>query len=409
MSPDNAEPAAVLVRHMMKPPVFAFACYMFVSNLGTYIASFPIVPWLVGIHGFSVPQTGTLTVVGAVGYLVVSIITGYGFDYIKSKRLALVIIAILAGATYFLFIPTSGMENLFMVQFAVSSLTGALYTAQVSMIRLMADERCAGMFAGVNMGLLAMGAFMGTFIGGAITEGGGDNTEACSGPPRPLGSCADPDDGSGVDSGLVSICYNTGAFVCIASIVFVPWITHGAEVHASGSGVGDPHEAAQSEGAGGAYPSSADADRPEREPLAQGLRPRLGSMRFYLDAGDALGGWQHRLATAARGLFAPSPGRQRALSSRGGPPSPLASGFAASEAAEGFAVGEAEGSRDGGGLERARSDDPTPIREPAQPQQGPRWGHSLDEVAQVTPLQNAQRAMRVKLAAHGELNAQGRR
>ena len=72
----------------------AFVAYMFLGQLATYIASFPVVLWLQEVHDFSVGEVGYLTVVGAFGNAAGCYVGGYGFDAAgRWKRLVLLIAA----------------------------------------------------------------------------------------------------------------------------------------------------------------------------------------------------------------------------------------------------------------------------------------------------------------------------
>jgi MFS family permease len=172
---------------------------MFLGQLATYIASFPVVLWLQEVHDFSVGEVGYLTVVGAFGNAAGCYVGGYGFDAAgRWKRLVLLIASLLSGGPYLLFLIAKGKPALYAVWTVISVGYGALYTVQVSQMRLLADKRVAAAYSGLCMGMLAAAAAVGTYSGGLLTEyiSGGDYT----------------------------ICYSVGAGFCLFGVMVIPWI-----------------------------------------------------------------------------------------------------------------------------------------------------------------------------------------
>lgn len=103
---DGESEFQILLALCKKTPVWCFIAYVFVTNLGTYIASFPIVPYLRDRHDFSESEVGYLTVIGCVGNMIASFAFGYMFDYIASKRFSLALAAGVAAGTYLFFLPS---------------------------------------------------------------------------------------------------------------------------------------------------------------------------------------------------------------------------------------------------------------------------------------------------------------
>jgi hypothetical protein len=91
-------------------------------------------------------------------------------------------------------------ERDYAVWTVVSAGYGALYTVQVSQMRLLADRSIAAAYSGLCMGTLALAAATGTYAGGLISEhiGGVKGYEAC---------------------------YLGGAITSLIGILFIPWIT----------------------------------------------------------------------------------------------------------------------------------------------------------------------------------------
>jgi predicted MFS family arabinose efflux permease len=96
--------------------------------------------------------------------------------------------SLFSGATYFTFLIAEGKPALMLAQGIIAGGTGALYTVQVgicsmslshlslqvlvqsSTIRLIADERIGASMFGVVIGALNLAAFLGTFMGGPLSD-----------------------------------------------------------------------------------------------------------------------------------------------------------------------------------------------------------------------------------------------
>lgn len=185
-----------LLLHVAKPPVAAFVAYMFFGQLATYIASFPVVIWLEEVHGFSVQDVGYLTIAGAFGNAFGGYAGGWFYDWCPSKRTSLLLVSLISGAPYFLFVAVTGQPLLYVSWVVIQVGYGALYAVQVSQIRLMADKRVAATFSGLCMGMLAVANAIGNIVGAAIAEEIGYNEV-----------------------------YITGAIMCLAGAALVPFIT----------------------------------------------------------------------------------------------------------------------------------------------------------------------------------------
>jgi MFS family permease len=192
----------VLWGQIKERPIMCFILYTFVTNLGTFIASFPIVVWLQEVHDFTIEEIGWLTLMGAFGNMIVSVPTGYFFDWVKNKRITLYFAALLAGGTYFTFLIAQGKVALFLAQLVIAGGTGALYTVQCSMIRVVADERIGASMFGVVLGAMNLAAFIGTFAAGPIS----DNID-------------------------MDKCYLVGGIFSILGCVFVPFIETNETYH----------------------------------------------------------------------------------------------------------------------------------------------------------------------------------
>jgi len=223
-----------LLRHVRRVPVAAFVAFMFLGQFATYIASFPVVLWLQEVKGFSLEEVGTLTVVGAFGNMAGCYVGGVGFDVVPSKRLALAAATVLSTFPYLLFlaapagVPSAapaanataadctgeaggGGGSAFALTLAEKSAIifiwvlcsigyGALYTVQTGQMRLLADNTVAAAYAGLCMGMLAIAAAAGTYVGGALAEGGAGGYDYES-------------------------CYKGGVYASLAALVVIPWIT----------------------------------------------------------------------------------------------------------------------------------------------------------------------------------------
>lgn len=193
-----AEAFFVLLRHVRRVPVAAFVIFMFAAQFATYIASFPVVLWLQEQKDFSLAEVGYLTIIGAFGNMLGCYVSGVTFDTVPSKRLALATATLLSTFPYLLFLVTPNKASVYTVWVLCSVGYGALYTVQTSMMRLLADASVAAAYSGLCMGMLAVAAAVGTFVGGVIAEGDASGYEAC---------------------------YRAGAYTSIAALVTVPWIT----------------------------------------------------------------------------------------------------------------------------------------------------------------------------------------
>jgi len=353
----------VLLAHCMRPTVTAFIAYMFFGQFATYIASFPVVPWLEDVHQFSVPDVTYITVVGALGNALGCYVGGLGYDRIPSKRVSMLIVSLLSGLPYFLFLVVQGQPLVYLSWTIIQVGYGALYTVQVSQIRLMADKRVSAAFSGVCMGMLAASAAVGTVLGGFLVEIAGYN-----------------------------MCYIVGASMCGAGIIFIPFISsldpelialkaheraakmkrqgkkgrrrksfaawvRGVKGDEAAEEIEEEDDAAEREG-------ESELDRARRLAVSSGgnraaalarsqggmKKPTLGSMRNLLDPrlGEDSDSFGARARAALRGLFddgrssAPAP-RRRATpqtvkswapgqSSPTGPPSPPPAGVWDSDA-----------------------------------------------------------------------------
>lgn len=108
----------ILLAQVQEPTIACFIAWTFLSNLGallqllgcsprypaplhplagTYIASFPLVPFAEVRRGFSVEEVGWLTLVSAAGNLALSMPMGFLFDWVRNKRAALAFSSLLAG------------------------------------------------------------------------------------------------------------------------------------------------------------------------------------------------------------------------------------------------------------------------------------------------------------------------
>ena len=77
---------------------------------------------------------------------------------------------------------------------------GALYTVQTAQMRLLADNTVAAAYSGLCMGMLAIAAAAGTYVGGALADGGvgGYDYESC---------------------------YKGGVYASLAALAVIPWVT----------------------------------------------------------------------------------------------------------------------------------------------------------------------------------------
>ena len=348
-----------LLRHLRRTPVAAFVAFMFLGQFATYISSFPVVLWLQERKGFSLEEVGTLTVIGAFGNMLGCYVGGVGFDTVPSKRLALAAATVLSTFPYLLFLAapagvattvpvgnatettcqgaeaaggattsyalTLGEKSTIIFIWVLCSIGyGALYTVQTGQMRLLADNSVAAMYSGLCMGMLAVAAAIGTYVGGALAEGGagGYDYEAC---------------------------YTGGVYASLSALVVIPWITAAdpevealkaaqrEEAAAQGGGklrrrksfvewVGALRgqgalEAIAAEGkaaeaaAGGGGEEWAQMASPAPRPLLR--RPALGSMGNLLSAQEGEEGslWS-RLKGRLRGLFEPPEQRTRSRSRR---------------------------------------------------------------------------------------------
>jgi MFS family permease len=235
----------ILIKLCKTVPVANFLSYVFITNLGTYIASFPIVLWLQNNHDFSVAEVGWVTVVSGISNLAASILTGYAFDYFTSKRMVLFFTTLLAGGSYLAFIPASGRFLVYLSQVFVSMGIGALYTVQISLVRLLADERIGGSFFGVVLSVLNVAALIGTAAGGPIAESN------------------------------YNTCYYVGCVICLVGVVNLPWIT--TKFSTDKAIEEELHEAGIDE------VSSTDLEQAEQEVMDGSLKKfkiKQGSMRW---------------------------------------------------------------------------------------------------------------------------------
>ena len=227
-----------LLRHLRRTPVAAFVAFMFLGQFATYISSFPVVLWLQEQKGFTLEEVGTLTVIGAFGNMLGCYVGGVGFDTVPSKRLALAAATVLSTFPYLLFLAapagvatlvplgnstdacqgaeaagsgsggtttsyalTLGEKTAIIFIWVLCSIGyGALYTVQTGQMRLLADNSVAALYSGLCMGMLAVAAAVGTYVGGALADGGagGYDYEAC---------------------------YKGGAYASLGALVVIPWIT----------------------------------------------------------------------------------------------------------------------------------------------------------------------------------------
>jgi hypothetical protein len=319
------------------PPSAPVSTWAAARDLAAHVRRTPVAPvvlWLQQARGFSVSDVGNLTVVGALGNMAGCYFTGVGFDVIPVKRAALLGAALAAGLPYLAFAVATSKPAAFAAWTAASFGYGALYTVQVSQMRLLADRGVAAAYSGLCMGTLAAAAAVGTYVGGVIAESGGGTGEA------------------------YERCYTAGAATAAAACLFVPWITaedpevvalkarqraerakaaggrlrrrssfagwvarvRGAD--AAAAVVGEDAAAAAAAAVGtsrsGDVPAKGDAldaarrASAARQPRPTGAearrtlrRPALGSMRNLLDApaGEAAGSVVGRARRAVRGLF----------------------------------------------------------------------------------------------------------
>jgi hypothetical protein len=227
-----------LLRHVRRVPVAAFVAFMFLGQFATYISSFPVVLWLQEKKGFSLEEVGILTVIGAFGNMAGCYGGGVGFDVVPSKRLALVAATLLSTFPYLFFLaaPTGvasvkpfsnatgaadcsadggggdgGATTTYALTLAekagiifiwvlCSVGYGALYTVQTGQMRLLADSSVAAAYSGLCMGMLAIAAAAGTYVGGVLADGGvgGYDYESC---------------------------YKGGVYASLAALTVIPWIT----------------------------------------------------------------------------------------------------------------------------------------------------------------------------------------
>lgn len=97
-------------------------------------------------------------------------LAGYLFDRVHNKQALLYASSLLAGAAYFTFPAAQGKYAVFAAQALIAGGTGALYTVQCSIVRLVADERVgASMFAAV-LGAMNLAAFLGEWDEGRDRE-----------------------------------------------------------------------------------------------------------------------------------------------------------------------------------------------------------------------------------------------
>lgn len=230
---DTKDAFMLLLRHVQRTPVAAFVCFMYMGQFATYIASFPVVLWLSENRGFSVADVGLLTVIGSFGNAAGCYLFGMLFDIIPVKRLALLIATLLSGLPYLLFTYSQNFAEVTAVWTLCGVGYGALYTVQVSQMRLLADKSVAASYSGLCMGMLAIAAAVGTTLGGVISGTEGWNYETC---------------------------YTAGAITSGLATVFIPWIT--AE---------DPEIIAFKQ-----------KQRRERERLLQGKKRRRSSFRQWI-------------------------------------------------------------------------------------------------------------------------------
>ena len=343
---------ATLLRHLRRTPVAAFVAFMFLGQFATYIASFPVVLWLQEQKGFTLEEVGTLTVVGAFGNMLGCYVGGVGFDTVPSKRLALAAATVLSTFPYLLFLAapagvativplgnatdaaclgaeaagsdsatisyalTLGEKAAIIFIWVLCSIGyGALYTVQTGQMRLLADNSVAAMYSGLCMGMLAVAAAAGTYVGGALADGGagGYDYEAC---------------------------YRGGVYASLGALVVIPWITAAdpevealraaqrEEAAALGGGklrrrksfmdwvgalrgqevveaIAAGDRAAEAAAGGGGDEWGAQRATPAPRPLLR--RPALGSMGNLLSAqdGEVEGSLWNRLKSRVRGLFEP--------------------------------------------------------------------------------------------------------
>ena len=180
---------------------------------------------------------------GAFGNMAGCYVAGVGFDKATSKRLALAAATLLSTFPYLLFLVapagvatvtplaqnataaapaaecgassaadsaagfvttyalTGGEKALIFFMWVLCSVGyGALYTVQTGQMRLLADSSVAAAYSGLCMGMLAVAAAAGTYVGGALAEAGkgGYDYEAC---------------------------YKGGAYASLGALAVIPWIT----------------------------------------------------------------------------------------------------------------------------------------------------------------------------------------
>jgi hypothetical protein len=227
-----------LLRHVRRVPVAAFVAFMFLGQFATYISSFPVVLWVQEKKGFSLEEVGTLTVIGAFGNMAGCYVGGVGFDVVPSKRLALAGATLFSTFPYLFFLASpAGVATVPPINNSTgaadcsvgggggdggASLTytltiaekagiifvwvlcsvgyGALYTVQTAQMRLLADNTVAAAYSGLCMGMLAIAAAAGTYVGGALADGGvgGYDYESC---------------------------YKGGVYASLAALAVIPWVT----------------------------------------------------------------------------------------------------------------------------------------------------------------------------------------
>ena len=230
---DTKEAFIALLKHVQRTPVAAFVAFMFMGQYATYIASFPVVLWLSETRNFSVADVGILTVIGGFGNAAGCYLSGILFDIIPVKRLALLVATLLSGLPYLLFSVSHNFGEVTSVWTLCSVGYGAIYTVQVSQMRLLADKTVAASYSGLCMGMLAIAAAFGTTLGGIISDTDGWDYETC---------------------------YTAGAITSGVATLFIPWIT--AE---------DPEIIAFKQ-----------KQRREREKLLKGKKRRRSSFRQWI-------------------------------------------------------------------------------------------------------------------------------
>ena len=197
-APPARTPWQVLLAQLREPAVIGLVVFTFVTQLGAFLASFPVVMYLeTQANPFDVTEIGWLTVVGGVGYAAFSVLMGLLFDRSRDKRPVLAACGALMGCSYLLFAAAdgSGSASLFTVYFIVAGGMGALFTVTCSMVRLLAHPIAGASLFGVVLGCLNLGAVLGTMCAGGVAEALGD-----------------------------AACFWIGGLITLAGLSAVPWI-----------------------------------------------------------------------------------------------------------------------------------------------------------------------------------------